>query len=154
MGNTIPEGLGDFTSAISAGTHLTGGLNFIDFENWRLHPETSDHVVAGVNAQVPNFLHQPPATTFIGLDLAAQEPETTLGNELSVAEIRDGQCRRTKQKRGPRLTVSSGPKSGVRKKRNGLDAAELAMVNADSLQPCAGCWVQHKKVPALGFTMV
>lgn len=42
----------------------------------------------------------------------------------------------------------------VRKQRNGLDAAEPAMVNAGRLRSCAGCWIQHKKVPALGFTMV
>ena len=154
LGNTIPERCGDFTSATSAGTHLAGGANFTDFEDCRLDPEASDHTVAGLNVQVPNLLYQRPATPFTGLNLATQEPETTLGNELSVAEIRDGQSLRTKQRRGQRLTASSSPKSGVRKQRNGLDAAELAMVNAGRLRSCAGSWIQHKKVPAFGFIMV
>ena len=61
-------------------------------------------------SSLPN---QPPATPPIGLDFATQDPTRPLGKNPSVAKIRIRQICRTKQKRGPRLAASSGPKSCV-----------------------------------------
>lgn len=79
MGNAISEGFGDFTSATGAGTHLSGGANLLDFEDWRLDPEASDDTTAGSNSQVLDLLYQPPAPPIDWLGLGDSRARNNLG---------------------------------------------------------------------------
>lgn len=154
LDNDVLNDLDVFTTAINAGPRSAGGVNFTDWENSGLQIEASSRTIVAADVQAPLLHNQHSLTTLISLDSAPQELTTSSGTELTVAEIHDVQSHRTKQRRGLRLTASSGPKSGVQKTRDNLSAVAAAVVRAGRLRSCAGCWIQRKKVLTLASVLL